>query len=313
MSSTNSVLITGGLGNLGSWLTQHFVQQGWKVYVLSRNKRQLQGVEGYEIVYGDIAEEASCKAALAPLTVDYVVHCASVNDGFVEGYAKLAIDVNAWGTRNVLEALKGKTIKHFVYFSTFQVYGKYSGHISEETPLETRNDYGLTHLFAEGYVKQYHFNTQLPYSIVRLTNSYGCPKDYDSSKWYLVLNDLAKTAFEKKQIVLKSNGLAPRDFIWMGDVCRIVEQLCLHLATNDIFNITGEKTYKMLDIAQAVQQAYKERFGEDIPLSVNTEDKTVYSDDLVVSAQKLKKLIPYEAKPHFKEEALAIFDFLAKK
>lgn len=312
--SSNKILITGGMGNLGSWLTDFFVQAGWDVTVLSRTERKLEDVKGFRTIFCNIADEADCKAKLASIEVDYVVHCASVNDGFVPSYAQLAIDVNAWGTRNILEAIKDKPIKHFIYFSTFQVYGKYSGTITEETPLETRNDYGLSHLFAEGYVKMYHFNSKLPYTIVRLTNSYGCPKDYDSSKWYLVLNDLAKTAFEKKQIVLKSNGLAPRDFIWMGDVCDIVKKLCeLPTAANDIFNISGERTSKMIEIAEDVQQAYLSKYGETIPLHVNTEDKTVHASDLFVSASKLKKYIPYSNQPHFKEEANKIFEFLEKK
>jgi UDP-glucose 4-epimerase len=169
-------------------------------------------------------------------------------------------------------------------------------------------------LFAEGYVKEYYMNHQLPYSIVRLTNSYGCPKDYESSKWYLVLNDLARMAVEKKQIVLKSNGLAPRDFIWMGDVCHIVKGLLsLPEAPLDTFNISGEKTFQMLEIARQVQLAYKEKYREEIPLQVNTEDKTVHADTLRVSASKLKKKVPYDATPKFKEEALKIFDFLERR
>lgn len=302
------------MGNLGSWLTDYFIGQGWEVTILTRTTRQLEEVKGFKTILCDISSEEDCKTKLAGLNIPYVVHCASVNDGFVPGYAKLALEVNAWGTRNILEGLKGQDIKHFIYFSTFQVYGVYEGKITEETPALSRNDYGLTHLFGEGYVKEYHLNTKLPYSIVRLTNSYGCPKDYDSSKWYLVLNDLAKTALEKKQIILKSNGLAPRDFIWMQDVCKIVEGLCqLEKAPLDTFNISGEQTFKMLEIAQYVQQAYQEKYGEEIPLSVNTEDKTVHADTLFVSAEKLKKLVPYDAKPKFKEEALKIFEFLERK
>ena len=312
--SSNKILITGGMGNLGSWLTDFFVQQNWDVTVLSRKERKLEEVTGFKSILCDISDEADCKAKLSDLEIDYVVHCASVNDGFVPGYAKQAIDINAWGTRNILEAIKEKPIKHFVYFSTFQVYGKYSGTITEETPLETRNDYGLSHLFAEGYVKMYHFNNKLPYSIVRLTNSYGCPKDYDSSKWYLVLNDLAKTAFEKKQIVLKSNGLAPRDFIWMGDVCDIVQKLCLlPSAPNNTFNISGERTSKMIEIAEDVQKAYLTKYGETIPLITNTEDKTIHATDLFVSASKLKKCISYSNESQFKNEAIKIFEFLEKK
>ena len=300
------------MGNLGSWLTDHFVKLGWDVTVLSKNKRKLEAVQGYKSLYCDISDEKDCLEKIAGLKFGIVVHCASVNDGFVQGYPRLAVEVNAWGTRNLLEALKDSGVNHFIYFSTFQVYGKYSGIISEETPLETKNDYGLTHLFAEGYIKQYHFNKKIPYTILRLTNSYGCPKDYDSSKWYLVLNDLAKSAVEKKQIVLKSNGLAPRDFIWMGDVCTVVESIALRSPTNATYNLAGEKTYQMVEIAKLVQEAYKETFNEDVSLLTNTEDKTQYPEILTVSSQKLKSLINYNSEPRFKEEAINIFKFLIK-
>ena len=128
------------------------------------------------------------------------------------------------------------------------------------------------------------------------------------------MNDLAKTAFEKKQIVLKSNGLAPRDFIWMGDVCDIVQKLCLlPVATNDTFNISGERTSKMIEIAEDVQKAYLAKYGETIPLITNTEDKTIHATDLFVSASKLKKYISYLNDSHFKNEAIKIFEFLEKK
>src|SRR5690606_3095721 len=128
-----------------------------------------------------------------------------------------ALLVNALGTRNLLEALPAERVGHFVYISTFQVYGRYVGAIDESTPTEPVNDYGTTHLFAEQYVAQFGRAQKLHWSTLRLTNSYGCPKDPDMSKWFLVLNDLARMAVEQGELVLKSNGEVPRDFIWMGD------------------------------------------------------------------------------------------------
>ena len=309
----SKILITGGMGNLGSWLTHYFSTLGYEVFVLTRNDRSLEGVTNYQVIHCDISNEKDCVEKLSGKEFDFVVHCASVNDGFVQGYPKLALDVNAWGTRNLLEALKQSNVKHFIYFSTFQVYGKYSGTITEDTPLETKNDYGLSHLFGEGYVKMFHFTQKIPYTILRLTNSYGCPKDYDSSKWYLVLNDFAKTAFEKKQIVLKSNGLAPRDFIWMEDVCKIVESLILLNPSNAIYNLAGETTYQMLEIAKITLDAYKEKYSDEVTLSINNDDKTQYPEPLLVSAKKLKALVNYTADPKFKEEAIKIFNFLEKR
>lgn len=301
------ILITGGLGNLGSWLTSHF-SKNWDVYVLAKNKRPILKDEKFTYISCDITKFEECKTVFDAHQFEYIIHTASVNDGFVDNYYKLAIEVNTLGTRNILEAIKNHKVKHFIYMSTFQVYGKYSGKITEETVLEPKNDYGNTHLFSEFYLKQ--FEKQVPYSIIRLTNSYGCPLDVDSSKWYLILNDLSRTAVQQKEIVLKSNGLAPRDFIWMGDVCNIFEQLILTPAANQIFNLAGERTFTMLEIANYVKQAYFEVFGEHIPVKVNTADTTTYPEALEVSAQKLKKIVPYNALPHFVEEAKKIFKWV---
>ena len=312
-TQTRSVLVTGGLGNLGSWLTDHFVRRGHKVSVLASRRRPiLKGLE-FEFLACDIADEKACAETLGGRTFDVVIHAASVNDGFVPGYSELALRVNAWGTRNVLEAMKERPPGHFIYLSTFQVYGKYAGDITEETPLETRNDYGLSHLFGEFYVKQYSFTHKLPYTIIRLTNSYGAPKDHDSSKWYLVLNDLSRSAFRDKKIQLNSNGQAPRDFIWMGDVCDIMERLAERGATQGIFNLSGELTFRMVEIAEFVQQAYEEVYGEKLPVLTNQNDKSTFPEGFSVSSAKLKKLVPYECRPHFVEEAKKIFELLEKE
>jgi len=307
------ILITGGLGNLGSWLTEYFAQNGYEVYVLAKNFRQIVTKAKYHLMQCDISDYAEVKNKLSEYKFELVIHAGSANDGFVENYYQLALEVNTLGTRNLVEFFKDKSLKHFIYFSTFQVYGKYEGVITEQTPTEPINDYGATHLFAEYYVKQFHATHKLPYTIVRLTNSYGCPKDYNSSKWYLVLNDLAKSAFEKKEIVLKSNGQAPRDFIWMGNVCHIIHQLIEKEASNNTYNISGGQTYKMIDIANAVKAAYLEAFEVEIPVKVNLEDKTVYSDTLAVDSNHLKSFVDFRAEFRFKEEAIKIFAFLQER
>ncbi|HTF80354.1 MAG TPA: NAD(P)-dependent oxidoreductase [Cytophagales bacterium] len=304
------ILITGGLGNLGSWLTAHFAKN-WDVYVLAKNKRPILEDQAFTYIPCDITNFEECKSVFDSHQFEYIIHTASVNDGFVDNYYKLAIEVNTLGTRNILEAIKNHKVKHLIYMSTFQVYGKYTGKITEDTPLEPKNDYGNTHLFSEFYLKQ--FEKQVPYSAIRLTNSYGCPLDHDSSKWYLILNDLSRSAVLNREIVLKSNGLAPRDFIWMGDVCDIFERLIQSPPKNEVYNLAGERTFTMLEIANYVKQAYYETYGEEIPVRVNTEDTTAYPEPLQVSAQKLKAIVPFDAQPHFVEEAKKIFKLAAAK
>lgn len=309
---TNKVLITGALGNLGLWISEHLLQQGYDLSILARKAKGLAIEQQVELIEADIQDKNSL-AVLKNRDFSQVIHLASFNDTFEDNYAEKSLEINTLGTRNLLESLHYSSLQNFIYFSTFHVYGNAQGLVTEESPINPRHDYASTHYFAEIYLRQFANTHHLPYIIFRLSNSYGCPKDPNSSKWYLVLNDLAKMAFEQQQIILKSNGKPIRDFIWMGDVAAVVEKcLALDKAPNEVFNLSGGQTFSMLDVAQEVQMAYTEMFGKTLPIEVNTDDCKHYPLDLQVSHQKLQKLLPFEVKNRFKEEAKAIFRLLSK-
>ena len=224
---SDKILITGGLGNLGSWLTRSFCKANFDVTVLSKTNRNILPDCDYQFLSCDISDAQQCKDVLNSQSFDYVIHAASSNDFFIYNYKLEAKKVNADGTKNIIEALHLKNLKHFFYLSTFQVYGKYNGFIDEETVPTPTNDYGSSHLLAENHVLNLQKHKGVSSAIIRLTNSYGCPTDINSSKWYLVLNNFAKMAIEHQKIILKSNGLAPRDFIWMEDVCNVFQKKAL--------------------------------------------------------------------------------------
>ena len=102
------------------------------------------------------------------------------------------------------------------------MYGKDFGTLEESTPTLPLNDYANSHLSAENIVRQHALVKKLPATILRLTNSYGAPIDPRTTKWGLLLNDLAKMAFYKERLSLKSSPDTYRDFIWMGDVAEII-------------------------------------------------------------------------------------------
>lgn len=307
-----NILITGGFGNLGSWLSTFFIHAGFKVYVLSKSERpSLKGLN-YTFIPCDITGFSQVKQSLREVEVDYVIHAAAAADNFIPGYSRASVLVNALGTKNLLEVLSSKDLKLFVYLSTFQVYGTYEGKVTEETAPAPVNDYGISKLFGEYYVKKFSANNALPHLILRLTNSYGCPKEVNSSKWYLIVNDLSRQASFNKKIVLRSSGLAIRDFIWMGDVCDVIYKLLdKKEAHNQTFNLSGEQIFSLLDIAGFVKQAYQEKYGRSLPISTNTDDLNVYPQSLYVSAAKLRSFVGYEIHDKFADEARAIFQLLA--
>jgi len=307
----NKVLVTGGFGNLGSWIALHLASLEYEIYILTRKEKHKFKNIKYSVIECDITNLDELKEKLN-IDFDFCIHCASFNEFFLPNYPQQALGINTLGTRNILEVLSAKKLKNFIYFSTFHVYGSSSGIVDETTPLNPKNDYASTHLFAEYYVKQFAFTHNLKYTIFRLTNSYGTPTFEDTSKWYLVLNDLVKSAFENKKIIIKSNGKAKRDFIWMGDVVKVVQKVLEKPATNDVYNLSSRMSYKILELANIVQSEYFSLYNKTIEVVVNKEDKNNYGE-LTVCNDKLKSEFTYEVNDMVKQEVRKIFKKLDKK
>ncbi len=301
------ILITGGLGNLGSWLSEYF-SYDYDVYILSKNIKNKLGCK-YKILQADITDIEDLKLKLN-FDFDYCIHAASYNEFFHKNYAKKGLEVNTLGTRNLIEVLEESQIKNFIYLSTFHVYGANSGVITEDHELNPKNDYASTHLFAEYYLKQFFHTHNFISVIFRLTNSYGAPKNINSSKWYLVLNDLVKSAYENQVITLKGNGKTVRDLIWMGDVCKVLES-SLNIVSNEIYNLSSGKTYRMMELAEKVQDVYQDRYGKKIEIIANKSDHTK-TLELKVDNSKIQKVIDFEFKDNLDEEIDSIFSLLEK-
>lgn len=305
------VLITGGLGNLGSWLTEYLVNAGHDVTVLASRKRKVLESLNFKFISCDITEYTDVERALNNTQFDSVIHAASSNDFFEKGYDKSSLMVNAYGTRNLLEFFSKKgELNNFIYLSTFHVYGAGEGDVNEDSLVLPRNDYAITHLFAEEYVKYFNRTQKLPYTIIRLSNSYGCPKEMNSSKWYLVLNDMAKSAFDTGEIEIKTNGKASRDFVWMGDVCSIFNEMVKeNMGENETYNLSSQKNFEVVEIANYVAKAYSKKFGKEATIRINENDNNVYKV-VNVSSTKLRNRYNCSFSVEFESEALKIFDLL---
>ena len=309
MSGKPSVLITGGFGNLGSWLCEYFFDEGYEVTILANRLRTLKHLE-YNVIQADISNHIELEQKLVG-EFDYCIHTASYNEHFHDNYPEKALKINSLGTRNLVDVLRHRNLKKFIYLSTVHVYGNSYDFINESSEPQPLNDYASTHLFAEYYLKQFYNTDKFPSIICRLTNSYGAPKSVDSTKWYLVLNDLVKSAYEKGVIELSSNGEASRDFVWMGDVCKVTEALLSTEANADIYNISSGQSYKVIELAQMVSAIYKSHYNKVVEISVNHTDMSLYRE-VAVDNSKLLSVIDYRFSNEIDNEIIKIFDVLEK-
>jgi nucleoside-diphosphate-sugar epimerase len=171
-----TILITGGTGFIGSRLALRCLEAAEDVRVLAkrntpaerRNARELEA-GGVCVVDGSVGDPAAVREACAGVDVVYHLAAAQHEANVADSYF---YEVNVEGTRKVVQAAGDCGVKRFVHGSTIGVYGiGRDGPVTDDSPLEPDNIYGVTKLEGERVVRGF-FDT-LPIAIARISETYG--------------------------------------------------------------------------------------------------------------------------------------------
>lgn len=305
------MLITGGFGYLGAITAQALKDDGHDVVVLGRRQPDYMAdwARDFDVRLGDIKDETSLVGCFSG--IDVVVHTAAANEIICTEDEREALLVNGYGTRNVLKEAVAAGVGRFIYFSTFHVYGAAAGQvIAETTPPAPVHSYGLTHLVGELYaIMAAAKNQALTSTSLRISNGYGAPVRREIPRWTLIVSDLCRLAHTERKIVLRSSGKQSRDFIAASD---IYQALRLVLDRNDggyeVYNVGGEDTKTMLEVAEIVKAVYARRYGREIPIEVLGADESP-QPPVVFNIDKLKAL-GYQPRGSIAGEAEKIFELL---
>ena len=298
------ILITGGFGYLGTKLSKLLMDEGYEIRIFGHSiPKNFQKNNDYEIILGDILDKKKINDACKG--IDYILHLAGLDQQTCKNNPKLALLVNGTGTKSVLEAAQKEHVKKFIYLSTSQVYGKLNGRVTEATKPAPMNDYGKTKLKGEHYCKQ--FDNETSCIVMRLSNAYGAP--LTNSGRNLVVNDFCRQSIKKQKIILKTEGKQKRDFIAITDVCRAINILLCSESKDlkeKIFNVGGNNTISIYELAKLVAQTYLEVCGKEVKIEFDKKLVDTPVTDFVYDISRIRRL-GFEPKAKIKEEIKAIF------
>jgi UDP-glucose 4-epimerase len=173
---SESILVTGGAGYIGSHTVQQLLARGESVVVLDNLSTGFrQSVPGVTFVEGDVGDQKLVGALLKEHDVRTVIHFAahtivpeSVSDP-LKYYGN-----NTCQTRSLLAACSAHGVEHFVFSSTAAVYGiPQSGLAEEDALLSPINPYGTSKLMSEWMLRDLAAATKLRYVVLRYFNVAG--------------------------------------------------------------------------------------------------------------------------------------------
>ena len=273
------IVITGANGYIGARLSQYLSGKGHDIIAAcypSIPKIGEWGNNFLDLISGDIREQKTIEQ-IAGFQAEALIHLVSLDHHDSEKEQNYVSQTNVMPTWNLLKECTAAGLSKFFYFSTIHVYGKnLIGRIDENQKPTPYNVYGLTHYMSEEICNYYNRKTNTQCTNIRLSNSYGEPVFPDANCWELIINDLCKSAYLNKEIRLKSDGTAVRDFVHYSDICKGINQLLtrgepINKEMNTILFSSG-KSINMLEAAKTVQAVYLNRFGKKIPIFINNKE-----------------------------------------
>ena len=285
-------LIIGGLGFIGSHLTESLIKNDHNIEILTKTLSKKSNVnilnKKIKIKKIDITNFKKLGQCIEQFKPNVIIHLAgntSHSKSFEEPLKD--VDSNAKSTLFMLEKIRELDLKcKFLLGSTFIVIGKPKKlPVNENTPCNPTTIYGTNRLASEYFCKIYHDVYGLDTNIFRITNSYG-PREQIIPKKNAV-NFLIYKAFKKEKISIYNKGMFFRDFIYVDDVISGINIILKNGKSGELYWISsGKKTwfYQFGNILEKITDC-KVKYAE-----TPTYTKKVDVGNFVVDNSKLRSL-----------------------
>jgi len=287
------ILVIGGMGFVGSHISEEFLRTGHSVVIISRSKKKIQNIaniiDEVEIEYGDITDYQWLENIILKHKPDVIFHLAGQLTHY-EAFEKplYDVDVNSKTTIVILETMrKLKKPCRFILGSTFWVVGRPKTlPINEETPCNPLNLYAADRLASEHYCRIYNRVYDLDTLVMRLTNTFGPREQYNNPK-KAALNFLLYKGFKGEKVPIYDKGRFFRDYIYISDIVSAAKAIMEKGESGEIYFVGTNKPTWFYEIGKWIEELTP---GHVVYVESPEYHKRIDVGNIVVDNTKLKKL-----------------------
>jgi len=296
------VLITGGLGFIGSSIAHRCVALGAEVTIVDAcmepygwNHANIAGIESdVQFLKGDVRNRAMLMELLPDK--DIVFHMAAqVGREISMEQPELDTEVNCNGMLNVLEACRhGKNGPKVVFAgSRGQIGEPVYMPVDEQHPQNPTDIYGINKMTAEQYLLLYGRVYDFPVVSLRLNNVYG-PRCQMHAGFYGILNWFMANAMQDKPITVYGEGKQTRDYVYISDVVDAFVRVALSDETNgEVYFVGSEIETIFLDMVNTVVKSVGKGEITHVPFPQTRE--AIDIKKFVVTCTKLTGAVGWKA------------------
>jgi UDP-glucose 4-epimerase len=255
-------LVTGGLGLIGSHITDELVRAGAaEILIVDNFVRGTRENVAWALEHGPVkivAGDIRNRALLDQLMpgIDVVFHQAAIRITQCADEPRLALEVLVDGAFNVLEAAARAGVRKVVAASSASVYGA-----AEDFPTRedhhgygNRTMYGAAKLFNEGMLRSFNEMSGLNYVALRYFNVYGPRMDVFGAYTEVFIRWMNAIAAGRPPVIF-GDGSQTMDFVYVADVARANVLAAAAPVTDVALNIASGVETSLTQLAEQLLAA----------------------------------------------------------
>ena len=293
------IIVTGGCGFIGSSFVNYLQSELNDIDIIVVDKLTYASNES-SVINVPIIKKDICDITLDDIGyADYIVNFAA--ESHVDNSIKNGlpfVKTNVQGTFNLLELARNiPNLKKFVQISTDEVYGDMDSHqlpsATENTRLYPSSYYSATKAAADHLVLAAKRTYGLPVLITRTCNNFGV---HQHSEKFLPM--IYNSIMEGRSIPLYGDGLHKREWIWVEDNVRLIENLMFkevgvwNVGSGDVW--TNKSIIERIGgiLGKKVDFSYvDDRLGHDRRYSINTNKLEMKMKTYKLTTKSLDKFL----------------------
>jgi len=313
------VLVTGGLGFIGSNLTIRLVELGARVTIVDNMMPRLGGnlsnvkqiADHIHINFSDVRDSHSMDYLVKDQ--EFIFHLAGqVNHVDSIRNPIQDLDINCRGTLVLLESCRqyNRDVK-IIFAGTRGEYGSsVKLPVAEDHPTNPKGIYAVTNLTAEKMILVYDDVHKIPGACLRITNTYG-PRHQMAHDEYGVLNWFIRKAIDGEIVPVFGDGRILRDFLYVDDLvdCFLQVAAC-DRAYGEVFNVGSGIPISFIELAKKIVQIAGK--GKVAFTEFTQERKEVEPGDYYTDISKIKQIVGWEPKMGLEEGLRKTVEFYKK-
>jgi UDP-glucose 4-epimerase len=262
------ILITGGMGVIGSMVSTKFVQEGHRPVLMARHldNNLIRTIKDkVDIELGDVSDLPRILSIIQKHGITHIIHMAALIGALSNQNPPQSVQINVMGTLNILEAARFMKVQRVIFSSAKGVYAATEPPhgpptykpITEDYPKDPLRIYDSAKLMGEHMGQFYRRTYGLDFAALRFSATYGLGKTFRHGGDKAVLNRLIEGAFTRKPTIIDKGGDPKNDFIYTKDAAYGVYLACIARKLNhSVYNIGTGVGVTVEDFAEEARKLF---------------------------------------------------------